>query len=207
MSTGNTSDVPNLFTSDPHPANEELRRKALIALLNYATHEPGAMSHCVYSTIEDLQQGIGHPLTAELAMDLYSALLGIGVEPDYETWCEDQRGVFEEEATAERRLRIQREVLAEEDAEGEAVITIDEMDPDLVVGFIITEGESEKNTFCEEDFTGGGYSNVRHRVVLAPEALASGLLCGECGQLLVALMKPESQTDGEGSHGITNQRE
>ena len=50
-----------------------------------ATHEPGAMGSCVYDAIEDLQDDIGHPLTAELAMDLYSALLCAGVEPDDET--------------------------------------------------------------------------------------------------------------------------
>jgi hypothetical protein len=190
MAADNTPGTPSFCTSGPHPANGELRSKALLGLLNYATHEPGPMGRCVYDTIEDLQEDIGHPLTAELAMDLYSALLSIGVEPDYETWCIDVRGVFEELAIAERRLRIQREVLASEDTGVRAVITIDEMNPDLVVGFILTEADSEKNTFCEEDFANSGYTSLPHREVLTHEALAYGLLCGECGQLLVALAKP-----------------
>ena len=194
-----------LSTSTPHPANEELRRKALLALLNYATHEPGPLGRCVFDTIEELQEDIGHPLTADQAMDLYSALLCAGVEPDYETWCAEERGQFEEATTAELRLRIQREVLADEDPGEQAVITIDDMDPDLVVGYIVTEGESEKNTFCEEHFTLGGYSALRHREVLAPEALAYGLLCGECGRLLVALAKPEDTTAAGEQLKRTNQ--
>lgn len=200
MVADNTQGTPILFTPGPHPANEELRRIALLALLNYATHEPGPLGHCVYDTIEDLQEDIGHPFTAEQAMDLYSALLGIGVEPEYETWCEEERGVFEGQAIAERRLHMQREVLTGEDTAEGAVITIGEVDPGLVVGYIITEEESEKNTFCEEDFVSSGHTTLHHREVLAPEALAFGLLCGECGQLLVALTKPESKTAARESH-------
>ena len=184
-------DRPVLSTSTPNPANEELRRKALLALLNYATHEPGPLARCVFDTIEELQEDIGHPLTADQALNLYSALLCAGVEPDYETWCAEERGPFEEAAEASLRLRTQREVLADEGPGEQEVITIDDVDPDLVVGYIVTEGESEKNTFCEEHFALGGYSALRHREVLAPEALAYGLLCGECGRLLVALAKPE----------------
>ncbi len=204
MTADNAPGAPSFSTSGPHPANGELRRKALLALLNYATHEPGPMGRCVYDTIEDLQEDIGHPCAPELAVDLYSALLGVGVEPDYETWCEVERGVCEQPAIAELRLCIQREVLADEDTGVQAVITIDEMDPDLVVGFIIIEGDSEKKTFCEEDFANGGYSSERHREVLAPEALTYGLLCGERGQRLVALAKPEGRTVAGESHGTTN---
>ncbi len=114
MTADNIQGVATLSTSSPHPANGELRRKALLALLNYATHEPGPLGRCIYDAIEDLQEDIGHPCAPELAMDLYSALLCAGVEPDDETWCEVERGVFEEPATAELRLRIQREVLGEQ---------------------------------------------------------------------------------------------
>jgi hypothetical protein len=78
------------------------------------------MGRCVYDTIEDLQEDIGHPCAPELAVDLYSALLGVGVEPDYETWCEVERGVCEQPAIAELRLRIQREVLVDDSPMGQA---------------------------------------------------------------------------------------
>ncbi len=120
MTADNAPGAPSFSTSGPHPANGELRRKALLALLNYATHEPGPMGRCVYDTIEDLQEDIGHPCAPELAVDLYSALLGVGVEPDYETWCEVERGVCEQPAIAELRLRIQREVLVDDSPMGQA---------------------------------------------------------------------------------------
>lgn len=205
MASEATRGEPILAASTPHPANEELRRKALLALLNYATHEPGPLGRCVFETIEELQEDIGHPLTADQATTLYSALLCAGVEPDYETWCTEERGPFEEAAIADVRLSIQREVLADEDPGEQAVITIDFMDPDLVVGYIVTEGESEKNTFCEEHFANGGYRSLRHREVLVPEALAYGLLCCECGRLLVALANPESKAAANERQQRSNQ--
>jgi|SRR5579884_1907395 len=96
-----------------HPYNEELRRKALLATLNAVAHEPASVGRCALDWIEDLQESIGHPMSAEQAVALYCAHLQVGIEPDYETWCETDSVLFEDPEVAVVRLRLQREVSEE----------------------------------------------------------------------------------------------
>ena len=95
-----------------HPYNEELRRKALLATLNAVQHEPdpAAIGQCALDWIEDLQKSIGCPMGAQQALALYQACLHAGIEPDYETWCQPEQGVFEDAAAAATRLRLQHEI-------------------------------------------------------------------------------------------------
>ncbi len=99
-----------------------------------------------------------------------------GGEPAYSTRSEGGPGVFEEQA----------------------IITLDQMNPDLVVGYSITGRENERIAFCETHFTESGYSRLEHREVLAPEALAFGLLCCECDRFLCSIVEVQSWEAAEG---------
>lgn len=98
-----------------HPYNQELRRKALLATLNAVLHEPdpAAIGPCAFDWIEDLQESIGCPMSAQQALALYQACLHAGIEPDDETWCQPEQGIFEGAAVAATRLRLQLEISEE----------------------------------------------------------------------------------------------
>jgi len=110
MQNSESEKTPALKVVEWHPYNEELRRKALLATLNAVAHEPGGVGRCALDWIEDLQESIGHPMSAEQAIALYCAHLQNGIEPDYQAWCETESVLFEDPDVAAVRLRIQSEV-------------------------------------------------------------------------------------------------
>lgn len=111
---------PNTGFEQPKPPEEEptplkeyngeLRRKALIHLVSFIDcASKDDMHPCLLESIEALQEDIGYSITWVNAVAMFRDIYGLGGGiPDYELWCVDEPGPFEDPQRAKERLAIQK---------------------------------------------------------------------------------------------------